>query len=67
MEEAMRAYARHQRVCAKVGIEPENFGRFVAEWLEVESIPKEAAAMYADDVHHMRDYGRQYEGKREWD
>jgi hypothetical protein len=51
----------------QVGIEPEIFGRFVAEWLEVESIPKEAAAMYADDVHQMRDYGRQYEGKEGWD
>jgi hypothetical protein len=68
MEEATRAYARHRRVCAKVGIEPENLGRFVAEWLEVESKPKEAGtAVYADDVHHTRDYGRQYEGKGGWD
>jgi hypothetical protein len=68
MEEASRAHAQHRRVCADVGIEPENFGRFIAEWLEVENQPKEVAGIADDDdVYYRRDYERQFNGKRGWD
>lgn len=64
---AMLAYAKHRRACADVGIEPENFGKFLAEWLEVEAQPKEDAGPGADDdVYLRRDYDLMFRGQKGW-
>jgi len=68
---AERAYIEHQRVCADVGINPEDFGRFIAEWLECSAIEQrksvEAAGVISDGNYPSRNYDRMFEGKRGWD
>jgi len=79
MEAAERAYVEHCRICAGVGIEPENFGRFIAEWIECAGAeaqadaqalglsPAPAQALGSNDDCHHRSYERMFDGQKGWE